>query len=91
MGQFVGLTAGRPLLTLAALVVVAVCGVLHVWITHRTRVRHEVEATRRVQLAVDGTNSTDRAAVVRAYAKLEAAAHPASRLRRPPLNQQGPT
>ncbi len=88
MGQFVGLTAGRPLLTLAVLLVVAVCGVFRVWITHRTRVRHEVEATRRVQLAVDGTNSTDRAAVVRAYAKLEAASHPVSPSRRPLVNRR---
>jgi hypothetical protein len=75
MGDFVGLATGHPLLALALLLLTAVCGVLRGWITHRTAIRHEAEATRRVQLAVGGTSSTERAAVVRACAELEAASH----------------
>lgn len=75
MGDFVGLATGHPLLALALLLLTAVCGILRGWITHRTAIRHEAEATRRVQLAVGGTSSTERAAVVRACAKLEAASH----------------
>lgn len=76
MGELVGLATGHPLLALALLLLTAVCGVLRGWITHRTTVRHEAEATRRVQLAIGGTRSTERAAVVRACAELEAASHP---------------
>ena len=75
MGDFVGLATGHPLLALALLLLTAVCGILRGWITHRTAIRHEAEATRRVQLAVGGTSSTERAAVVRACAELEAASH----------------
>ncbi len=81
MGEFFDFATGRPLLAVVLLLVTAVCGVLRGWITHCTTVRHEAEATRRVQLAVDGTNSTERAAVVRACAELEAASHPVSRWR----------
>jgi hypothetical protein len=77
MGELVGVATGHPLLALAPLLLTAVCGVLRGWISHRTTVRHEVEATRRVQLAVGGTSSTERAAVVRACAELEAASHSA--------------
>jgi hypothetical protein len=70
------------------LLITAVCGVIRGWITHRTTVRHEAEATQRVQLAVGGTNSSERAAVVRACAQLEAASHPVPRLRRPRVNRQ---
>jgi hypothetical protein len=77
MGELVGLATGHPLLALALLLPTAVCGVLRGWITHRTTIRHEDEATRRVQLAVGGTSSTERAAVVRACAELEAASHSA--------------
>lgn len=75
MREFVGHATGHPLLALALLLLTAVCGVLRGWITHRTAIRHEAEATRRVQLAVGGTTSTERAAVVRACAELEAASH----------------
>lgn len=88
MGEFVGFATGRPLLAVVLLLATAVCGVLRGWITHRTTVRHEAEATRRVQLAVGGTNSTERAAVMRACAELEAASHPVSRSRRPRVNRQ---
>jgi hypothetical protein len=74
MGELFILATGHPLLALA-LLLTAVCGVLRGWITHRTAIRHEAEATRRVQLAVGGTSSTERAAVVRACAELEAASH----------------
>lgn len=82
MGDFLGLITGHPLLAVV-LLVTAVCGVLRSWITHRTAVRHEVEATRRMQLAVGGTRSPERAAVVRACAELEAASHSPFRSRRP--------
>ncbi|MEO7196815.1 MAG: hypothetical protein ABIZ05_18660 [Pseudonocardiaceae bacterium] len=77
MGELVGVATGHPLLALALLLITAVCGVLRGWISHRTAVRHEEEATRRVRLAVSGTSSTERAAVVRACAELEAASHSA--------------
>lgn len=66
MGEFVGFTAGHPLLALAVLLIIAICGVLRGWIAHRTTIWHEVQATKRMQLAVGGTSSTERAAVVRA-------------------------
>jgi hypothetical protein len=88
MGEFVGFATGRPLLAVVLLLITALCSVLRGWITHRTRLRHEAEATRRVQLAVDGTNSTERAAVVRACAELEAASHPMPHPRRPRINRQ---
>lgn len=75
MGELVGVATGHPLLALALLLSTAVCRVLCRWINHRTAGRHEAEATRRVRLAVSGTSSTDRAAVVRACAELEAASH----------------
>lgn len=87
MAEHVGLVTGRPLLAVVLLLVTAVCGVLRSWITHRTIIQHEVEATRRVQLAVDGTNSTERAAVVHACAELEAASHPVTRSRRPRVHR----
>lgn len=79
MGELVGFATGHPLLALVPLLITAVCGILRAWITHRTAIRHEAEATRRVQLAVGGTSSTERAAVVRACADLEAASHPGHR------------
>ena len=88
MGELVGFATGHPLLTAVLLLVITICSVLRGWITHRTTVRHETEATRRVQIAVGGTNSTERAAVVRACAELEAASHPVSRSRGPRLNRQ---
>ncbi len=88
MGEFVGFAIGHPLLAGVVLLITAVCGVLRSWITHCTAVRHEAEATRRAQLAVEGTNSTNRAAVVRACAELEAASHPVSRSQRPRINRQ---
>lgn len=74
MGEFVGLAASHPLLA-SVILLTAVCGVVRHWISHRTTVRHEAQATRRMQLAVDGTSSSERAAVVRACAELEAASH----------------
>lgn len=79
MGELVGFATGHPLLALVPLLITAVCGILRAWITHRTAIRHEAEATRRVLLAVGGTSSTERAAVVRACADLEAASHPGHR------------
>jgi hypothetical protein len=87
MGQLVGVATGHPLLALA-LLIPAICGVLHGWITHRTAIRHDAEATRRVRLAVGDTSSTDRAAVVRACAELEAASHAESRALRPRLDRR---
>lgn len=80
MGELVGLATGHPLLALV-LLGTAVCGVLHAWISHRTAIRHYAETTRWVQLAVGGTSSAERAAVVRACADLEAASHSRRRLR----------
>ncbi|MGH3769882.1 MAG: hypothetical protein ACRDRW_00535 [Pseudonocardiaceae bacterium] len=74
MGELVSVATGHPLL---ALLTTAVCGVLRGWISHRTAVRHETEATRRVRLAVGGTSPTERAAVVRACAEHEAASRSA--------------
>jgi hypothetical protein len=88
MGELVGFATGRPLLGVVLLLVTAICGVLRGWITHRTAIRHEIEATSRVQLAVGDTSSTERAAVVRACAALEAASHPVSRSWRPGVNQR---
>jgi hypothetical protein len=88
MAEFVGLATGRPLLAVVLLLVTAVSGVLRGWIIHRTTIRHETETTHRVQLAVDGTSSAERAAVVRACADLEAASHPVTRSRRPRVNRQ---
>jgi hypothetical protein len=73
MGEFVGFAAGHPPLALVMLLITAVCGMVRRWISHRTTVWYEAQATRRVQLAVGGTSSTERAAVVRACAELEAA------------------
>lgn len=87
MGQLVGVATGHPLLALA-LLITGICGVLHGWITHRTAIRHEAEATRRVRLAVGDTSSTDRAAVVRACAELEAASRAVSHAVRPRLNRR---
>ncbi|MGH3915724.1 MAG: hypothetical protein ACRDTC_20290 [Pseudonocardiaceae bacterium] len=88
MGELLGFVAGHPLPGVILLLVTAVCGVLRGWTTHRTTFRHETEATRRVQLAVGGTSSTERAAVVRACADLEAASHSVRRSRRPPVNRR---
>lgn len=75
MGQLIGFTTDRPLLTFAVFLMIAACKVLRVYINHRTIVRHETEATRRVELAVTGTASAERAAVVRACAEIEEASH----------------
>jgi hypothetical protein len=76
MGEFVGFTTSHPMLGPVVLLITAVCGVLRAWITHRTTIQREAEATQRVQLAVGGTSSTERAAVVQACAELEAASRP---------------
>jgi hypothetical protein len=88
MGEFAGFATGHPMLALAMLLITAICGILRRWIAHSTTIRHEAEATKRMQLAVGGTSSTERAAVVRACADLEAASHPAPRSRRPRTNQR---
>lgn len=87
MGEFVGVAIGHPLLALA-LLTTAVCGVIRGWITHRTAILHEAEATRRMRLAVGHTSSTERAAVVRACAELEAASHTVSRAPRPRFDRR---
>jgi hypothetical protein len=43
------------------------------WLMHRAIIRHESETTRRLRIAVLDTTAAERAAVVRAYAALEAA------------------
>ncbi len=83
MGELVGFATGHPLLA-GVVLITAGCGVLRRWITHCTAVRHEAQATRRVELAVGGTSSAQRAAVVRACAELAAASHPGSERRWPP-------
>jgi hypothetical protein len=87
MAEFAGFATSHPVLALAVLLITAACRVLRRWIAHRTTIRHEAEATKRMQLAVGGTSSTERAAVVRACADLEAASYLAPRLRRPRTNQ----
>ncbi|GAA3844966.1 hypothetical protein GCM10022243_09050 [Saccharothrix violaceirubra] len=55
--------AGHP----AVYVVLAtIAGLVRLWIRHRTVVRREEEVTRRLEVAVRDTGSTERAAVVRA-------------------------
>lgn len=49
--------------------------IIRCWINHRTALLHEAESTRRLTLAIRDTTSTQRAAVVRACAELEAASH----------------
>jgi hypothetical protein len=83
MGEFASYAISHPALALALLLITAVCGVLRAWITHRTTIRHEAEATQRMQFAIGGTSSTERAAVVRACAELEAASN------RGPRSEQG--
>lgn len=87
MGESISFATGHPSQALVALLITAACGVLRGWLTHRTTIRHEAEATRRVKLAVHSTNSAERAAVVRACAELEAASHSGSRLRRSRVNR----
>lgn len=81
MTECLGFATGQPLPVVVVLLVAAACRVLRGWVTHRTAIRHEAEATRRVQLAVSGTSSEQRAAVVRACADHEAAARSVSRPR----------
>ncbi|AZP20377.1 hypothetical protein ACIGMX_07900 [Streptomyces aquilus] len=65
-----------PVLTVGLALVSALTALARAWIAHRTVVRKEVEHTERTRIAVTDTDSTDRAAVVRASAELEAAARP---------------
>jgi len=81
MAECIGLATGQPLPVVVLLLVTAVCSVLRGWVAHRTTIRHEAEATQRVQIAVSGTSSEQRAAVVRACADHEAAARLVSRPR----------
>lgn len=61
---------------------VAVYGTARVWIRHRTSVALKAEDTKRLQAAITGTAQRDRAAVLAAYAAVEAArrSEPKSRL-----------
>ncbi|MEU7381723.1 MULTISPECIES: hypothetical protein [unclassified Streptomyces] len=72
-----------PVLAVVFVAVTAAAGLLRAWIAHRTAVRAELEHTRRVEIAVDGSVPAHRAAVVRACAELEAA----SRATRPPAGR----
>jgi hypothetical protein len=72
MTEFLGLAASHPALCLGLLLATAIGGVFRRWITHRTAVRHEIETTHRLHLALRGTEPRERAAIVRAYAQLEA-------------------
>ncbi len=74
MAEYIGFIAGHPLLVAVMVLVTAACSVLCRYIAHRTTIRHEAEATRRMRLAVTGTSSEQRAAVVRACADHEATA-----------------
>jgi len=71
MMEFLGLAASHPALSLG-LLLATTGGVFRRWITHRTAVRHEIETTRRLHLALRDTEPHERAAIVRAYAQLEA-------------------
>lgn len=62
-GALVGGTSGFAALCLT------VCGLGKRWLRYRENTQQEAEHTRRVALAVQGTDSRDRAAVVRACAQ----------------------
>ncbi|MGW2277744.1 hypothetical protein [Streptomyces sp. NPDC001770] len=79
MTQF---AAGDPVLTVVLMVVTVTAGLIRAWIGHRTSVRAEEEQTRRIRIAVAGSTSTHRAAVVHECAALAAASRPAPRPRR---------
>ncbi|GGM10968.1 hypothetical protein GCM10010129_63720 [Streptomyces fumigatiscleroticus] len=73
-----------PVLATVILLVSALTALARAWIAHRTAVRKEEEHTERTRIAVTGSVSEHRAAVVRACAELEAAARPQSSGRRRP-------
>lgn len=73
-----------PVLAVVLVLVSATTALARAWITHRTAVRKEEGHTERVRIAVTGSTSEHRAAVVRAGAQLEAAARPQSAGRRRP-------
>ncbi|MFF4209736.1 hypothetical protein ACFYZE_10375 [Streptomyces sp. NPDC001796] len=82
-------TATDPVLTIAVVLVSALTTLVRAWIAHRTAVSREQEHTERTRIAVGGSASEHRAAVVRACAELEAAAQqPAAR--QPALRRRGP-
>lgn len=71
MTEFVDLAANHPALYVGLLLAATAGGVIRRWIAHRTAVRREIETTRRLELAVRDTESRQRAAIVRAYARSE--------------------
>jgi hypothetical protein len=74
------LVTADPVWAFALVLVSALTTVARAWIAHRTAVRREWEHTERTRIAVGGSASRHRAAVVRACAELEAAApRPAAR------------
>ncbi|MFE6284566.1 hypothetical protein [Streptomyces sp. NPDC057877] len=73
-----------PLLAVVLVLVGAGTALARAWIAHRTAVRKEEEHTERTRLAVIGSVSEHRAAVVRACAQLEAAGRTVSTGRRRP-------
>ncbi|OIJ86036.1 hypothetical protein [Streptomyces colonosanans] len=73
-----------PVLALVLVSVSAFATLARAWIAHRTAVRREQEHTERTRIAVGGSASEHRAAVVRACAELEAAAQPRPVGRRKP-------
>jgi len=65
-----------PVVATVLVLVSAVTALARAWIAHRTTARRETEHTERTRIAVTGSVSEHRAAVVRACAELEAAAQP---------------
>ncbi|GAB2789326.1 hypothetical protein [Streptomyces daliensis] len=63
----------HPALLAALTVLPTTAALLRAWLRHRTAVHLEREHTLRVRLAVEGSDTKDRAEVVRACARLEAA------------------
>jgi hypothetical protein len=78
MTELLGLAASHPAWYAGLLLAATVSGVLRRWIAHRTAVRHEIETTQRLELAIRDTESQERAAIVRAYAQLAASSPKAS-------------
>jgi hypothetical protein len=73
MGHFASLLAAQTHLGAGLLFAGVVGKVVRCWIAHRTATHHEAESTRRIELAVNDTESAERAAIVDACAQLEAA------------------
>jgi hypothetical protein len=78
MTELLGLAASHPAWYAGLLLAVTASGVLRRWIAHRTAIRHEIETTRRLELAIRDTESQERAAIVRASAALAASSQKVS-------------